>query len=65
VEVCLLCEYHYNRCRGGVSRAPRTIAYAPTATANTVAVLLSAEEAEDMTRQLSKLMSAPMLCTPE
>lgn len=26
------------------------MAYAPTATANTVAVLLSAEEAEDMTR---------------
>jgi hypothetical protein len=41
------------------------MAYAPTATANTVAVLLSAEEAEDMTRHLSKLMSAPMLCTPE
>jgi hypothetical protein len=41
------------------------MAYAPTATANTVAVLLSAEEAEDMTRHLSKLVPAPMLCTPE
>ena len=36
------------------------MAYAPTATANTVAVLLSAEEAEDMTRHLSRLVSAPM-----
>jgi hypothetical protein len=36
------------------------MAYTPTATANTVAVLLSADEAEGMTRHLSKLMSAPM-----
>jgi len=40
------------------------MAYAPTATANTVAVLLSAEEAEDMTKHRVK-SRYPRLRTPE